>query len=221
MTVVSGTTSTGLVARVQNILTKPAAEWAVIDGEPATIPGLFTSYAAIVALLPVIGGVLGGLLGVLIFHAIFGLMYGLVSAIISAVIGYVIGLVAIYVFSLIINALASSFDATASPVQAAKVAIYGATSWWVAGLFSFVPVLGWIIAILGFGYSCYLWYLGILALMKPPADKAVVYAIASIAIYIVLFAIAFWLALIIGGLIIAATIGAAAVTGAAALGGVH
>ncbi|HEY1751421.1 MAG TPA: Yip1 family protein [Caulobacteraceae bacterium] len=209
------------MARVQNILLKPAAEWAVIDGEPATVPGLFTSYAVVVAILPVIGSILGGLVGALVFHAIFGLVGGLVSALIGAIFGYVIGLVAIYVFSFIINALASSFNATPNPVQAAKVAVYGATASWVAGLFSFVPVLGIIIAIAGFAYSCYLWYLGIVALMKPPADKAVVYAIASIAIYIVLFGIAFWLVALISGLIIAMTIGAAAMTGAAALGGFH
>ena len=49
MAVVEGPRSASLISRVQNILMKPAAEWDVIDGEAATIPGLFTGYACILA----------------------------------------------------------------------------------------------------------------------------------------------------------------------------
>src|ERR1044072_2344087 len=38
-----------LVERVKNILIQPKEEWAVIDGEPATIKGLYTGYVCILA----------------------------------------------------------------------------------------------------------------------------------------------------------------------------
>ena len=59
MSVVGGSASTGLIARVQNILMKPAAEWDVIDGEPATVGGLYTGYACILAAIPAIASVIG------------------------------------------------------------------------------------------------------------------------------------------------------------------
>ena len=55
MSVMSGPNSAGLVARVQNILMRPAAEWDVIAAEPATTQGLFTGYACILALAPLVG----------------------------------------------------------------------------------------------------------------------------------------------------------------------
>ena len=38
-----------LVSRVQNMLLKPKAEWGVIDAEPATVQGIYTSYVMILA----------------------------------------------------------------------------------------------------------------------------------------------------------------------------
>jgi hypothetical protein len=212
--------SAGLVARVQNILMKPAAEWEVIAGESTTIRGLFTGYAAVLALLPLVGSVLGGVLGALVFHAL-GIVVGLVTGLVTAALGYVLSLVGVYVFSLIINALATTFDAKSDAIQAAKVAVYGMTPAWVAGVFSFIPGLGGLIGLVGFGYSCYVIYLGIGKVMQAPADKAVAYAAVSIIAYLVLFAIVFWVIAIIVGIIVAMTVGAAAVTGAAMLGGVH
>jgi hypothetical protein len=218
MTVVEGPRTAGLVGRVQNILLKPAAEWDVIAAESATTQGLFMGYAAPLALLPVIGSVLGAILGALIFHTVFGgLGVGLIIALVGAVLGYVISLASTFVFGLIINALASSFDGTSDSTQAMKVAVYGMTAAWVAGILSFIPLLGALLGLVGFGYSCYLIYLGVAKLMKPPADKAVIYAVVAILIYIVLFAVVFWIISIITGIIIAMTVGTAALTGAAML----
>ena len=40
-----------LIDRAKNILLTPKTEWPVIAAEPATAQGLFTGYAAILALL--------------------------------------------------------------------------------------------------------------------------------------------------------------------------
>src|SRR5688572_21586050 len=48
-----------LVDRVKNILTNPATEWARIDGESASVGGLITGYALILAAIAPIAMLLG------------------------------------------------------------------------------------------------------------------------------------------------------------------
>src|SRR5579863_1604364 len=98
MTAVDGPKSVGLVARVQNILLRPAAEWDVIDAEPATIQGLYTGYVVILA---AIASVIGNLA---LSHWL------VVPAVIGAVVSYALALVGVFVVSYIIDALAPSFD---------------------------------------------------------------------------------------------------------------
>jgi hypothetical protein len=210
MTAVEGSKPTGLVARVQNILLKPGAEWDVIATEPATTSGLFTGYAAILAVLPLIGTLIARLLLAGLFHGIFG-MGTLVGGVLLAVVGYVLSLAMVYVAGLIINALAPSFDAKPDSVQALKVAVYANTAGWVAGLVSWIPLLGWLIGLAALAYGCYLLYLGVAKVMKPPAEKAVGYTIVVIVVQVVLFFVVAWITAIIGAM---ALFGAAATAAA-------
>jgi len=212
MTAVGNPINAGLISRVQNILMKPAPEWQVIDGESASVQSLFLGYACVLALIPAIASIIGGLLGALVFHAVLGLVPTLISTLVTAVLSYAIGLGAIYVFGLIINALATSFSGTSNSLQAMKVAVYGMTAAWVAGIFGFIPVLGGLIGLIGFGYSCYLIYLGVAQLMKPPADKAVAYAAVSLVIYVVIFAVLIWVIFLVSAILVTMTAGTAAVT---------
>jgi hypothetical protein len=61
MSVVESPKSAGLIQRVQNILLKPAAEWDVIEAEPATVQGLYVGYICILAAIPAIASILGSL----------------------------------------------------------------------------------------------------------------------------------------------------------------
>ncbi len=198
-----GPTTSNLVQRVQNILLKPAVEWAVIDGEPATSQGLMTGYACILAAIPAVAGFLGQFL----------FTHSLIGGAIFAVLGYVLSLVAVYVESIIINALAPSFGATANPTQALKAAVYANTAAWVAGVAGIIPILGGLVALAGFAYSCYLLYLGLGVVMKAPADKSVGYTVVSIVAYIVLFGVAFW----ITAAVVAMFVASAAITAGAML----
>ena len=69
--------------------------------------------------------------------------------------------------------------------NAMRVSAYAPTAAWLAGVFNIIPFLG-ILGILGL-YSIYLLHTGIAALMKPPADKAVIYTIAVIVCVIVIW----------------------------------
>lgn len=214
MTVAEGPKSAGLVARAQNILLKPTAEWNVIAGESATTQGLFTGYAVILALLPLIGTLtarvlVGGLLG-----GGVGVAAALTGGLILAVVGYALNLVMVFLVGIIINALATSFDAKSDSIQAMKVSVYAGTALWVAGLVSWIPLIGWLIGLLALAYTCYLLYLGLKEVMQPPADKVMIYTLATIGAQIALYIV---VAIVIGMVTAMAVVGAAA-TGAAALG---
>lgn len=181
-----------LVERVKAILLNPKETWRRIDGEPATIQGLYTGYVCILAAIPAICGFIGSQL------ALGGLGF-LVGGAISAVLNYALSLAMVYVMALIIEALAPSFDGVKDRLQAFKVAAYGLTAVWVSGVlalllvFAAIPFIGWLpslIAVLGMiaggVYSLYLVYLGLPLLMKSPQDKAVVYTIVVCIIGLVL-----------------------------------
>src|SRR5262245_29969363 len=77
------------------------------------------------------------------------------------------------------------------PRHAMRVSAYAPTAAWVAGVFNTIPALAFL-GILGL-YSLYLLHTGIVALMKPAPDKAVLYTIAvivcAIIVWIVIFGI--------------------------------
>jgi len=176
--------SPALIARTKNILLQPKTEWDVIDAEPATIAGIYRSHVAILAAIPAVCALIGGLL---IGHSMFGITYrpSIGGALTRAIVSYALTLGGVFVLALIIDALAPSFNATRSRVQAFKVAAYAGTASWVAGVFLLIPSLGWL-AILGL-YGLYLLYLGLPRLMKAPADKALGYTAVTVIAAIVLW----------------------------------
>lgn len=185
MTVIeNGSAKAGLVARVKGILLTPSAEWERIEREPATVGGLFTGYACILAAIPAVAGLIGGqLFGIGIPG--FSVKPGLAFGITTAVLGYVGALVGMFILGLVIEALAPSFGAEKNRVQAFKVAVYSYTASWVAGILGLLPALGILMLLAGL-YGCFLLYLGLPRVMKAPADKAAGYAIVTIIVAIVI-----------------------------------
>jgi hypothetical protein len=176
--------SASLVERVKAILLKPAETWDRIDGEPATVQGLYTGYICILAAIGPIASFIGGQVfgyGAFIVHIKPSLIDGLVWAIF----GYVMSLVMVFVMALVIEALAPSFGGVKDRIQAFKVAAYAYTAAWVAAIFGLVPALA-LLGVLGGLYSLYLLYLGLPKLMKAPQDKALAYTAVAVVVAIVL-----------------------------------
>jgi hypothetical protein len=199
-----------LIARVKAILTTPKTEWPVIAAEPATVPDLYKNYIAIVAAIPVIATFIKGSL---IGYGAFGINYRtpIGAGIAAAVVGYALSLALAYVMALIIDALAPTFGGQKNPVQALKTVAYAWTASWIASIGQIVPWLGFLIAIAGLVYSIYLLYLGLPVTMKAPQEKAGGYTAVSIIIAIVLG----WIvAIVVGGIVGTAGLGAAALGGA-------
>ncbi len=208
MTIVEEPRRSGLIGRVQGILLRPAAEWDIIAAEPATIQGLFTSYACILAAIPPVA--------LVVQHLLF-LHWLLIPIIVIAVIGYVASLIGVFILGFIIDALAPSFDGEKNAVQAMKLAVYSYTAAWVAGILNIIPVLG-LLAILAGIYGLYLLYLGLPKLMKSPPQKTagyfVVSLLAAIVVNFVIWSIIGWLTIMLtAGAIVS---GATALSSAAA-----
>jgi hypothetical protein len=178
MTIASDFNKSGLIERVKNILLKPAETWSIIAEEPATIGGLYTGYAMILAAIPPVAGFIGGQVFGISF---LGVTYrpAFIGALVGAILQYVLALIGIYILALIVNALAPSFDGQKNQVQAVKVAVYAYTASWVAGIFGLVPVLA-PLAILGGLYSLYLLYVGLPRVMHAPLAKAMGYTAVTV-----------------------------------------
>jgi hypothetical protein len=198
-----------LVDRAKNIILSPKTEWPRIAAEPATVASIYTSYVMILAAI----GPIAILIGQQVFgYSAFGVTYKppIGYSVGMAVFTYLLSLVSVYVLSLVIDALATTFGGTKNPINALKVAAYSMTASWLAAIFNIIPMLGFLAALLGL-YSLYLLYLGIGPLMKAPADKQVGYAVVAIVVNIVLYFVA---AIVVTSLV-GAFFGAAIATGGA------
>jgi hypothetical protein len=175
-----------LVARAQAILLKPKEEWVKIKGESTPIAQLFTSYAVLLAAVPAVAQFIGnGLVGKKI-PFVGWVRFPIGSALFQAILYYVFTLVSVYVFGIVINALAPSFGSKQSMETAMKLAVYSMTPMWIGGIFYIIPFLGFL-AILASLYGLYVLYLGFdNPLMDTPKDKVVGYLLVSIVVVVVL-----------------------------------
>lgn len=172
-----------LIERIKGILLRPKEEWPKIAAEPATVASLYSDYIVYVAAVPPVCTLVGSLIfgygfgGVTYRPSLFGALW-------TALLQYGLALGGVYVFALIIDALAPRFGGTPDRVNALKLAAYSATASWIAGIFTLVPVLGFL-TILGL-YSLYLLYTGAPVVMRLAQDRAMGFTGAIIAVGLVI-----------------------------------
>jgi len=173
--------NSAIVMRIVHILLQPNTEWPVIKQERTELQNLFLKYVVVLAVIPAIAG--------FIANAFVGtLSAGRVSvgnAFGAAVVGYVLSLILVFVVSLIADSLAPTFGGRKKRNEAFKLVAYSMTASWVAGAFAFIPVLGWLISLLGGLYALYLFYLGAPVMMRIPEGKTMGYTAATVAAAIV------------------------------------
>ena len=178
-----GPASSNFISRAINILTKPANEWRVIDGEATSVGKLIAGYAVILAVIAPIAMLLGLLIspfGSYIFNAIGTLIKILLII-------YAISLATPILLGFIIDALTTNLGGTKNSVQAMKLAIYSGTAFWVAAIILILPDLWYLWLVLGVGYGGYLLWVGLPILLRVGADKAPVFTAAAVGIWAVLF----------------------------------
>jgi len=183
---------------------KPKEEWVKIKGESTSIAQLFTSYAAILAAVPAVAQFIGnGLVGKKI-PFVGWVRYPLGSALFQAILYYIFTLVSVYIFGIVINALAPSFGSKQNLPNAMKLAVYSMTPMWIGGVFYIIPFLGFL-AILASLYGLYILYLGFdNPLMDTPKEKILGYLLVSIVVIVVLSLVVL---LVLGAIFTVGTIG--------------
>jgi len=185
----------GLIGRVQRILLAPGAEWPVIAAEADTTAGIYRNYILVLAAL--------GPLAMFVKSTLIGYQVAFLGSyrvdffdgLVALLVGYGLSLIAVYVFALIINALAPGFGGQKDPLLALKSASYAMTAAWIAGIGQILPIIGALVMIAGAAYSIYLLYLALPVTMKTPPDKAV----ACTAVSVIAAMLLFWLVAAIAG----------------------
>lgn len=197
-----------LIERAKNILLEPRREWPVVAAESDSTAGLYTRYILILAAIPVVAGFIKmSLIGTGIPFTGATFRVGIGAGLATMVAQYGLSLLAVFLLSLIVNALAPSFGGRKDPVQALKAVAYAYTAAWVAGAAIILPWVGWLLGLAGGVYAIYLLYLGLPVTMGTPADKAAGYTAVTVICAIVLGV----LIGVIGG----------AISGAASIGAMH
>lgn len=164
-----------LVERVQEILLRPRDAWHDIRDEKTTIRRLYVSYALILAAVPVIAQLIGmtvigiTFLGVR-YRAPFPGAFG------HAIASYILSLVGLYVFAVILNALAPGFGSRKDLYGAMKLSVYSSTPYWVAGVLLVFPGFSPVVVILSL-YGFFLLYLGLPIVMETPRERINLYFI--------------------------------------------
>jgi hypothetical protein len=170
------------VNRATNILLAPETEWPAIARERSDPKSLYLGYVAILAILPAAATLVStSLVGSLGFGRL-----GAGVALQAALAGYLLSLALVLAIALAANLLAPRFGGRSDFGEALKLTAYALTASWVAGIFTILPVVGWLISLLGGLYSLYLLQLGAPTLMKMPERSAVGYGILLVAIGVVL-----------------------------------
>jgi hypothetical protein len=176
-----------IVSRAQQIILKPKEEWEKIKAEKTTIAELFTSYAMILLAIPAVAQFIGWSLIGRRIPFVGWYRVGIGTGLLRAILFYVLTLVSVYVFGIIINALAPTFGSKSDATAAMKLAVYSMTPAWVAGVLYIIPLLD-ILVILASLYGIYILYLGFVCpMMDTPKDKVMTYMIVSIIVAVVVW----------------------------------
>ena len=178
-----------LVQRAQAILLKPKDEWVKIKGETTTVTEIFQSYAMILAAIPAVSQFLGNVLIGRRIPFVGFYKWSVGRALINAIVTYIFALAAVYLFALIINALAPNFASPQNMINALKLAVYSMTPGWVAGVFYIVPAL-WFLGILASLYGLYILYLGFgTPMMDTPKEKVMSFLVVSVIVAVGLYVV--------------------------------
>jgi hypothetical protein len=176
-----------LIARAKAILLHPREEWQIITEESTNIQNLYKEYIMILAGIGPIASIIGMSIVGISLPFVGSFRVPLTTSIASSVVNYLMTLAGVYVFALIIDALAPTFSGEKKFGQAFKLATYSSTAAWIAGIFTIIPAMS-VLGILGC-YSLFLLYTGLPILMKVPKEKALGYTITVVIAAIIIFMI--------------------------------
>ncbi|MBS0478804.1 MAG: YIP1 family protein [Proteobacteria bacterium] len=207
-----------MIDRVKRIVMSPRTEWPAIEAEPMTLNSIMIGW---VLPLAAIGPIAGLIRNILFPLTLFGVSFrpSLAGAVVQAALAIGLTMLGVWVWSLVLDALAPNFKGTKNPIAALKLVAFSATAAWLCGIFQ----LTWAtapLAILGL-YSAYLFWVGVPVTMKVPDDQRPVYVVVAVVVGIVVNLVVGAVAAALAGMMFAMTPGASLTTpgGAISVGG--
>ena len=162
------------------------AEWRTIGRETRTVRSIYLPFLLPLCAIGPAAAALGTILSGGTRTSLAG-TYTLSTgtALIGAAVEYVLALGAVWVLALAIDRFATGFGGRSNPIQSLKLAAYGTTPYWLAGIFAVIPKLAPLGLIVGL-YSVRLYALGLPLLMEVPAEKAAATALSVGAVAVIL-----------------------------------
>lgn len=198
----------GMIGRIQRLMLKPKDEWSAIDAEPMTLQSIMLSWVLPLAAIGPIASVVRSFLFPITIPIIGTRFYpSLIGSVVQAIVAVALTAVGVWLWSLILDALAPNFKGTKNPIAALKLVAFSATAMWLCGIFQ---LTWWTLPLLFLGlYSAYIFWIGVPIMMKVPQDQAPVYVVIAVVIGIVVNAVVGMVALGLTGAMFAMTPGAA------------
>ncbi|HVH09281.1 MAG TPA: Yip1 family protein [Gemmatimonadales bacterium] len=168
------------LARAQRLFLQPTQEWSTIAPEFTTAGAIYGRFlvpmAAIGPIAATLGGVVFGERGSLLTFGVVPV--SLSAAVQTGVLEYVLNLVGVYVLAIAIDTIGGSLGGSRNRVQALKVAAYGSTPYWLAGVFALFPRIEPLAMLVGL-WSFRLFAAGLGPVMKAPRDKSAAYILLT------------------------------------------
>lgn len=177
-----------MLTRVKTLLLNPGPEWDRIAAEPATIRSLYTGWVLWLAAIPALAQTLGMLLFARATFTTYGTWVRkapLSELIGGAVASYAVSLLSVAALAFVIEQTASNFGARKDRIASYKLAAYGLTAAWLAGVLFVLPNLRPVAQFAGL-YSGFLLFVGTPRLMGGDPDKRLTYSIVVVAAFVVI-----------------------------------
>lgn len=179
-----------IFSRAYGLFRDPKGEWEQIRAEETNAPSILLGYVApLAAITPVFGAI-----GSMVFGNSFGgavVRTAPADVLVGSIVTFIASVALVYFLSLLINAVAETFDGQKDELAAVKVAAYAMTPTFMAGFFSIWPPVALIAGLAGIAMTAFLFYRGLPPLMKVPEDRAQGYTttvmIAGLIAFIILF----------------------------------
>jgi len=157
--------------RMRNILLRPVATWQLIREEEGGLAEAFLPYTLFVGLVPLligsvlsamVWGIFGIFLGPVAFSTIQVLLHGLAT--------YLFWMLALLIGGKVAQLVAPSFQWRSSWVLSCRVLVYASTPSFIAGVFSWIPILGSLISVGALVWSVILMISGFQSVLKSVSD---------------------------------------------------
>ncbi|WP_186729022.1 Yip1 family protein [Sphingomonas panacisoli] len=201
--------ASNMIERIKRIMMSPKTEWPAIEAEPMTLNSVMMTWVLPLAAIGPIAMIVRNLLFPL---TVFGVSFRvpLIGSVVQAALALGLTMLGVWLWSMVLDALAPNFKGTKNPIAALKLVAFSATAAWLCGIFQ----LTWAttpLAILGL-YSAYLFWVGVPVMMKVPDDQRPVFVVVAVLIGIVVNFVALAVAGVIAGTMFAMTPGAGLTT---------